>query len=91
MTKKEPGPGAPDRNAAATREAKGSAQEAIGKLIGDDAARLRGASEQKAARLRGAAEQKAAPRKRGTAEKHADAAEHPTQGSPTGHDTADDL
>lgn len=31
----------------ATREAKGSVQEAIGKLIGDDAARDRGAAEQR--------------------------------------------
>lgn len=42
MTKKK-------ADAAGTRAAKGSAQEAIGKLIGDDAARLRGAAEQKTA------------------------------------------
>ncbi|MEG3175481.1 hypothetical protein U1872_04505 [Sphingomonas sp. RB3P16] len=34
--------------AAATREAKGSVQEAIGKLIGDDSARARGAAEKEA-------------------------------------------
>ena len=34
--------------AAATREAKGSVQEAIGKLIGDDAARDRGSAEKQA-------------------------------------------
>ena len=34
--------------AATTREAKGSVQEAIGKLIGDDAARERGTAEKKA-------------------------------------------
>ncbi|MFS0772789.1 hypothetical protein [Sphingomonas sp. 1P08PE] len=34
--------------AAATREAKGSVQEAIGKLIGDDAARERGTAEKEA-------------------------------------------
>ena len=34
--------------AAAAREAKGSVQEAIGKLIGDDAARERGSAEKKA-------------------------------------------
>lgn len=33
---------------AATREAKGSVQEAIGKLMGDDAARERGTAEKKA-------------------------------------------
>ncbi|MBJ6123728.1 hypothetical protein [Sphingomonas mollis] len=33
---------------AATREAKGSVQEAIGKLIGDDAARERGTAEKEA-------------------------------------------
>jgi len=34
--------------AAAAREAKGSVQEAIGKLIGDDEARRRGAAEKQA-------------------------------------------
>ena len=34
-----------EAEAAAVREAKGSVQEAIGKLIGDDAARERGAAE----------------------------------------------
>lgn len=34
--------------AATTREAKGSVQEAIGKLIGDDAARERGTAEKEA-------------------------------------------
>ena len=34
--------------AAATRTAKGSVQEAIGKLIGDDAARARGTAEKEA-------------------------------------------
>jgi len=44
----------PAKDPAATRAAKGSAQEAIGKLIGDDAARLRGAAQQKAASAQGA-------------------------------------
>lgn len=35
--------------AATAREAKGSVKEAIGKLIGDDDARARGAAEKKAA------------------------------------------
>ena len=34
--------------AAATREARGSVHEAIGKLIGDDAARARGTAEKEA-------------------------------------------
>lgn len=34
--------------AAATRQAKGSIQEAIGKIIGDDAARIRGTAEKAA-------------------------------------------
>jgi uncharacterized protein YjbJ (UPF0337 family) len=38
-----------DADAAATREAKGSVHEAIGKLIGDDAARDRGSAEKEAA------------------------------------------
>jgi uncharacterized protein YjbJ (UPF0337 family) len=37
-----------DAAAAAAREAKGSVQEAIGKLIGDDAARQRGTAEKEA-------------------------------------------
>ncbi len=37
-----------DDKAAATRKAKGSVHEAIGKLIGDDAATRHGAAEQRA-------------------------------------------
>ena len=37
-----------DAAIAAAREAKGSVQEAIGKLIGDDAARARGTAEKEA-------------------------------------------
>jgi uncharacterized protein YjbJ (UPF0337 family) len=40
-----------ERDAAVTREAKGSVHEAIGKLIGDDAARDRGTAERRAAEL----------------------------------------
>lgn len=50
-----------DATAAAEREVKGSVQEAIGKLIGDDAARARGAAEKKA----GAAEKASADEKAG--------------------------
>lgn len=53
---------AAETQAAATREAKGAAQEAIGKLIGDDAARLRGAAEKEAARANGPTRPKATPR-----------------------------
>ena len=42
-------------DAQATREAKGSVHEAIGKLIGDDAAQARGAAEQRAAQDEAAA------------------------------------
>ncbi|MET0248434.1 MAG: CsbD family protein [Sphingobium sp.] len=55
-------PATAETQAAATREAKGSAQEAIGKLIGDDAARLRGAAEKEAARANGPTRSKAPPR-----------------------------
>ncbi|WP_293876897.1 MULTISPECIES: CsbD family protein [unclassified Sphingomonas] len=51
MTARHSGPQKPteDRTkAAATREAKGSVQEAIGKLIGDDAVRRRGTAEKEA-------------------------------------------
>ncbi len=41
-------PPAKKAKAAATREAKGSVHEAIGKLIGDDAARARGTAEKEA-------------------------------------------
>ena len=45
-------PGSPSRDgeakAAATREAKGSVHEAIGKLIGDDAAQAAGSAEKQA-------------------------------------------
>ena len=57
MTRRGLGPDTSDKPAedpTATRAAKGSAQEAIGKLIGDDAARLRGAAQKKAARAQGA-------------------------------------
>jgi len=46
-TDKEP-PATNEAKAAATRETKGSVQEAIGKLIGDDAARERGTAEKEA-------------------------------------------
>lgn len=39
-----------DDDAAASRQAKGSVHEAIGKLIGDDAAMEEGAAEQRAAK-----------------------------------------
>lgn len=51
MTARQKGRKAPatnDAEAAATREAKGSVQEAIGKLIGDDDACKRGAAEKEA-------------------------------------------
>ena len=51
MTARRTGAKAPtdaDVKATATRKAKGSVQEAIGKLIGDDAARARGTSEKHA-------------------------------------------
>ena len=51
MTARRTTPEAPkdaQAKAAATREAKGSVQEAIGKLIGDDAVRERGTAEKKA-------------------------------------------
>ena len=51
MTARRTGAKAPTEaevRTAATREAKGSVQEAIGKLIGDDAARERGTAEKKA-------------------------------------------
>ncbi|KQT35262.1 hypothetical protein ASG29_03925 [Sphingomonas sp. Leaf412] len=52
MTARRPGADARDdsgaKAAAATRTAKGSVQEAIGKLIGDDAARARGTAEKEA-------------------------------------------
>ena len=41
-------PADPEAKNAATRVTKGSVQEAIGKLIGDDAARERGTAEKKA-------------------------------------------
>ena len=43
------GPDDAKAKAAANRKAKGSVQEAIGKLIGDDAARDRGTAEKEAA------------------------------------------
>jgi uncharacterized protein YjbJ (UPF0337 family) len=50
MTMHDSGHGHDDAGAkaAVTREAKGSVQEAIGKLIGDDAARAAGTAERKA-------------------------------------------
>lgn len=43
-----PSPADAKAKTAATREARGSVQEAIGKLIGDDAARERGTAEREA-------------------------------------------
>ncbi len=49
-TQRDAGPDAGTKaKAAAVREAKGSVQEAIGKLIGDDAAEARGSAEKRAA------------------------------------------
>lgn len=51
MTAKPTGAGRPKKDkakTAAAREARGSVQEAIGKLIGDDAALARGAAEKEA-------------------------------------------
>ncbi|WP_341208307.1 hypothetical protein [uncultured Sphingomonas sp.] len=45
-------------DAQATRKARGSVQEAIGKLIGDDAARDRGAAEQRGAEAGAASKRK---------------------------------
>lgn len=55
----------PAKDPAATRAAKGSAQEAIGKLIGDDAARLRGAAQQKAASAQDAGDNPEQRKRRG--------------------------
>lgn len=49
MTARRTGGDRPDPAPDTTRAAKGSVQEAIGKLIGDDAARARGTAEKKAA------------------------------------------
>ncbi len=63
--------------AAATRATKGSVQEAIGKLIGDDAARDRGTTERQAG-VEGAGVEKAEVRK---AEMNGSGADHaPTTG-----------
>jgi len=51
MTTRRPDAAAPtdvEAKTATTREAKGSVQEAIGKLIGDDVVRARGTAEKKA-------------------------------------------
>jgi len=52
---RRPAPSAAGAKAAASREARGSVHEAIGKLIGDDAAQARGKAEKHAGAAAGAA------------------------------------
>ncbi len=65
MSARRPGDDAPSgtgAKAAARREAKGSVQEAIGKLIGDDAVRERGTAEKNAGAADASGEQKSSRR-----------------------------
>jgi uncharacterized protein YjbJ (UPF0337 family) len=55
-------PATPAPNAATTREAKGSVQEAIGKLIGDDVVQAQGTAERKAGAADAAADNRKSSR-----------------------------